>query len=101
LAPRDFIQFPDEYDKKFLNWLRTSCVVSITTVATLHTRTADLWANFEQRIIGKQVAKRLWACVNAERQHSNTCCSRWYRKIFYYSDRNTLFKDFGLPFLFI
>ena len=49
------------YDKKFLNWLRTSCVVSITTVATLHTWTADFWANFEQRIISKRVAKRLWA----------------------------------------
>jgi len=46
-----------------------------TTVATLHTWAADLWANFEQRIIGKQVAKRLRACVNAERQHSNTCCN--------------------------
>jgi len=34
--------------KKFLNWLRTSCVVSITTVATWHTWTADFWAEFEQ-----------------------------------------------------
>ena len=68
------------YDKKFLNWLRTSCVVSITTVATLHTWTADFWANFEQRIISKRVAKRLWACVNAERQHSNICYNCWYRK---------------------
>ena len=37
--------------KKFLNWLRTSCVVSITTAATLHIWTADFWDDFEQRII--------------------------------------------------
>jgi len=29
-------------------------------------------------------------CVNAERQHSNTCCNFWYRTTFYYSDRNTV-----------
>jgi len=23
----------------------------------------------------KRVAKRSWGCVNAERQHSNTCCN--------------------------
>jgi len=34
LAHRDLIQFSIDYNKKFLNWLRTSCVVSITTVVT-------------------------------------------------------------------
>ena len=28
------------YDKKFISWLRKSCVVTVTTVATWHTRTA-------------------------------------------------------------
>jgi len=32
LAQRCLIQFSIEHDKKFLNWFRTSCVVSITTV---------------------------------------------------------------------
>ena len=38
----------------------------------------------------KRVAKRLWNCVNAERQQPNTCCNFRYRKIFYYTDRNTV-----------
>jgi len=66
--------------KSFLNCLRTSCVVSITTAATWHIWTADFWADFEQRIVDR--AKRMWSCVNAERQHSNTCCNFWYRKTF-------------------
>jgi len=74
LAQRDLIQF--SIDKKFLNWLRASCVVSITTVATLHIRTADFWAEFSAI---NQWQKRPWACVNVERQHSNTCCNCWYR----------------------
>jgi len=43
------------YDKKFLNWLRTSCVVSITTVANRRIWTAYFWADFEQRIIGSAI----------------------------------------------
>jgi len=43
--------------KKFLNWLRTSCVVSITTVATWHIWTVDFWADFEQCIIGRAINK--------------------------------------------
>ena len=60
-----------DFGRKFLNWLRTSCVVSITTTATWHTWTTDFWADFEQRYHrqdNKRVAKRLWGCVNAERQ---------------------------------
>jgi len=34
----------------FLNWLRTCCVVSMTTVATRHIRTANFWADFEHRV---------------------------------------------------
>jgi len=39
----------------FKNWLRTSCVVSITTLATWHTWTTDFWADFEQRIISRAI----------------------------------------------
>jgi len=39
----------------FLNRLRTSCVVSITTAATWHIWTADFWADFEQRIIDRAI----------------------------------------------
>jgi len=64
---------------KFLNWLRTSCVVSITTVATWHTWTSDFSADFERRRQGnKRVAKRLWGRVNADTRHSNTCCNCSY-----------------------
>jgi len=31
----DLIQFSTDYVKTFLNWLRTSCTVSIATAATL------------------------------------------------------------------
>ena len=41
----------DWYNKKFISCLRTSCVVSITTVATWHTWTANFWADFEHRVI--------------------------------------------------
>ena len=43
------------YNKKFINWRRTSCVVSITTVATWYIRTANFWADFEQRIIDRAI----------------------------------------------
>jgi len=36
LAQRYLIQLSIDCDEKFLNWLRTSCVVSITTAATWH-----------------------------------------------------------------
>ena len=45
---RDDIQCWVDCGKKSLNWLRTSCMVSIATVATWHTRTMNLWADFEQ-----------------------------------------------------
>jgi len=35
LAHRDFIPFSIQQVKKIINWLRTSCVVFIATVATL------------------------------------------------------------------
>jgi len=78
---RVFIQFSIDYDIFFLNWLRTSCVVSITTVVTWHTWTADFWADFEQLKIG-WMAKQLRGCVNDKRQYSNTCCNCLYRKHF-------------------
>jgi len=45
LAETDLIQFSINYDKKFLNWLKTSCVVSITTAGIRYTWTADFWAD--------------------------------------------------------
>ena len=100
LAQRDLIQFSIDCNK---NWLGASCLVSITTAATWH----DLNSGFlgwrrstYHQPSNKWVAKRPWGCVNADRQHSNTCCNFWYRKTFYYSDRNTVcLKD--LTFLFI
>jgi len=46
-------------------------VVAVTTVLTFHTQAANFWADFEHnyRRGNKQVAKRLWACVKAERLH--------------------------------
>jgi len=76
LAERYLIQFSIDYDKKILNWLSTSCVVSITTAARGRLRTTYHRQN------NKLVAKRLWGCVNAERQHSNTCCNFYAAKHF-------------------
>jgi len=40
------VQFSINNSKKFLNWLKTSCVwFPMETVATWHTRTANLWAD--------------------------------------------------------
>jgi len=74
------------YDKKFfLNWLGTSWVVSITTVATWHTWTANFWADFEQRIIDRSInewqndrglVSRLKDCT------SDICCNFWHRTLF-------------------
>jgi len=83
LAERDLIQLSIDCSKKFLNWLRTSCTVSITTVVTWHTWTVDFCADIEQRIIGRATNEwqnDCWACVKAKRQHSNMCCNFWYRK---------------------
>ena len=80
--------FSVDYDKKYLNWLRTSCVVSITTIAMWHTWTPDFWADFEQRIIGHGRAFNEWqndcgtVTVSAESQYSNTCCNCWCCKTF-------------------
>jgi len=41
-----------------INWLRTSCMVSITTVATWRTQTANFWTDFEQRIIDRAINER-------------------------------------------
>jgi len=40
-----------------LNWLRTSCMVAITTVAIGHTRTANFSADFEQRVMDRTINK--------------------------------------------
>jgi len=54
-AQRCLTQFSIDYNKEYLSWLRTSCVVFITTVATWHTWRADFWADFEQRKIGRAI----------------------------------------------
>ena len=43
-----------DYCTKFLNWHRTSRMVSMTTAVTWHTQTADFWADFEWCIIYRQ-----------------------------------------------
>jgi len=63
LAQSYLIQFSIDCDKKFLNWLRTSCVVSMIIPVTWHTWKADFWADFEQcyhQQGNKRVAKRYW-----------------------------------------
>jgi len=58
----------------------------MTTEATIHLSSGFLgWLRTTHHWQGtKRVAKRLWGSVNAEWQHSNTCCTFCYRKIFYY-----------------
>jgi len=46
LVGRNIIRFSTDYGKKFLNWLRISCVLCIATVATWYTWTADFWVDF-------------------------------------------------------
>jgi len=64
-----------DFGRKFLNWLRTSCVVSITTTATWHTWTADFWADFEQRITGKAINEWQNDCgaVSMPKDSTGTC----------------------------
>ena len=52
--------------KKFLNWLRTSCMASMTTPATWHTRTADFSADFEQHIINRAINERQFSDVTRD-----------------------------------
>jgi len=91
LAQRYLIQFSIDYDNFFKKLAYQLC--------GFHNNSSDL-THLKSGFLGrvqttyhcqgtKRVAKRLWGCVNAERQHSNTCCNFWYRKTFHYSDRNT------------
>jgi len=104
LAQTDRIQFSIGYDKKYLNWLRTSCVVSITTVATRHTWTADFWTDFEQRIIGRTINEWQNDCgavsMSKHSIRTRVVTVNLIPQKNYYSDRKTVrLKD--LPFLFI
>jgi len=82
---------------KFLNWLRTSCEVSITTAATLHIWTADFCTDFEQRIIDGAINERQNDCGAVSMPKDSIWTHNfWCRKTFYYSDRNhCLFKRFN------
>jgi len=81
------------YDKKFLNWFRTGCVVAIATVVTWRTRTANFWADFEQRVIDRTINEwdnncGRWACVKAKRTALQTLVVTF--DIAHCSDRNTV-----------
>ena len=118
MAQTYLIQFSIDYIKKFLNWLSTSCVVFITTVATWHFWTGDFWADFEQHIIDRAINE--WQndcgavsvpkdCIRTRELNKSGMIDSvfhhdhhhiWYCRTFYYFDRNTVcLKD--LPFLFI
>ena len=77
-------------DEKFLNWLRTSCVVSITTIAIWHTLTANFLADFERRIINRAINERQNDSGPVSRPKdctSNTCCK--FFDTVHCSDRHT------------
>ena len=82
--------------KTFLNWIRTSCVVFITTVANWHIWTADFWADFEQRIIARAINERQNDC----RAVSVPKGSIWTRVVtaeiaeYFIITIKTLFKNF-------
>ena len=73
------IQFSIDYDKKFLNWLRTSCGFHNNSSNLTHLNSRFLgWLRTTYHRRGdKKVTKRL--CVNADTLHLNTCCDWWYR----------------------
>jgi len=67
--------------KKFSNWLRTSCVVSTTTVETWHIRTVNFWADFEQRISDREINEWQNDCGPVSRPKDctmNSCCNFWH-----------------------
>jgi len=87
------------YDKTFLNWFRTSCMVATATVATWRTRTANFWADFEQRVINRAINEWENNYVPVSRPKdcsSNTCHNFWHSTLFQYKH---CLKD--LTFLFI
>jgi len=80
----------------FLNWLRISCAVSITTVAysdLTHIRTPNFWADFKQHIIDRATnEKHDFAPVSKPKDcTSNTC---WTFDTTHCSDK-TLFNRFN------
>jgi len=84
-------------DKKFffINWLRTSCVVSITTVATWHIRTANFWADFEQCVIDRAINECENDCGLVSRPKdcsSNTCNFRHHTS---FRQKHCLFNRFN------
>jgi len=73
------------YDKKFLNWFRTSFMVTIATVVTWRTRTANFWAVFEQRFINRAINEWKNNCGSVSRPKDcslNTCCNFWHCTLF-------------------
>jgi len=61
--------YSNKYGKKFLNWFKTSCVVSTTTDYNSSDLALGWIPTTYYRQSNKRVAKRLRACVNAERLH--------------------------------
>ena len=102
LAQRYLILFSINYDI-FFNWLRTSCVVSITTAATWHIWTADFWADFEQRIIIDRAINE-WqndcGVVSMPKDSIRTRVVTFDTAKHFIISIKTLFKRFRLTFLF-
>jgi len=67
----DLIQFSIDYSKKLLHWLRNSCMVfhNSSDLTYLNSRFLGLLRTTYYRQSNKRVAKRLQACVKAERQY--------------------------------
>jgi len=62
----NIVQFSIDCSNMFSSWLRTSCLVSITKVATWQARISNFWDDFEQLITFNK-RSWAWACVKTER----------------------------------
>jgi len=58
-------------NSRFLGQLRTTYHQQIDQSINLY------FAQICKNNSCKWVAKRLWGCINAKRQHSDTCCNCW------------------------
>jgi len=59
-------------------------VVAIATVVTRRIRTANFWADFEQRVIDGAINEWENNCGHVSRLKdcsSNTCCNFWHRTL--------------------
>ena len=93
LVQRYLIQFSIDYNKKVFRLAQNQlCDFHNNSIYLKHLKSRFMGRHqttYHQQG-NKRVAKRLWGCVNAERQHWNTCCNFRCCKTCYYSDRNTV-----------